>query len=84
MFKSTLKAGVSSWSCGSSVVGSTPWATTTFPLGAAQARGANASTNAAAQIHAVHFRMPLPPLLPSSPHDATRPHARFPGGDSRL
>ncbi len=42
-------------------MGSTPCATTTFPLGAAQAAGPSRTRNAAPQIHLFQLRMDAPP-----------------------
>ncbi len=45
MFTARLAAGVSWWFCGSSVVGSTPWAMTTTPGGdAAEATAGTSKT----------------------------------------
>ena len=49
MFRQTFPAGVSWWFIGSRVVGSTPWAMTTLPCGAAEAATGNAATSAAAR-----------------------------------
>ena len=46
MFRQTFPAGVSWWFIGSRVVGSTPWAMTTLPWGAADATADDATTSA--------------------------------------
>src|SRR3989442_6884569 len=50
MFRSKLEAGASSCHCGSSVVGSTPWAITILPSGAARAAAGRTSSPRRASV----------------------------------
>src|SRR3972149_8398124 len=53
MFDARLLAGVSWWFMGSSVVGSTPWAITTVPLGAAQPASGQAAINTMSRMPSI-------------------------------